>query len=77
MSTFFKLLLYAYDNGPTKKTNMATNCKMSYTRFVPILKTMILFGFLEIEDTPSGRVKITERGKRILEKMQNSDDINY
>ena len=77
MKTFYKLLLYSYDNGPQKKTNMATNCKMSYTRFVPILHQMVLFGFLEIENTPSGRVKITELGKKVLDKMQNDKDINF
>ena len=76
MKTFYKLLLYSYENGPQKKTNMATNCKMSYTRYIPILLQMVLFDFLEIENTPSGKVKITEAGKIVLEKMQNYNDIN-
>jgi len=69
MKTFYKLLLYSYEKGAQKKTNMATNCKMSYTRFIPILNTIVVFGFLEIEDTPSGRVRITELGKKVLQKM--------
>ena len=76
MKTFYKLLFYSYENGPQKKTNMATNCKMSYTRFVPILNQMILFNFLVIENTPSGRVKITQEGKEVLEKIQNDKDIH-
>ena len=77
MKTLYKLLSYSYENGPQKKTNMATNCKMSYTRFIPILNQMMLFEFLVIENTPSGRVKITEIGKKILEKMQNDKDLKY
>ena len=77
MKTFYKLLLYSFDNGPQKKTNMATNCKMSYTRFVPILHQMVLFGFLQIEESPGGKVKITELGKTILEKMQYDKDLDY
>ncbi len=59
-----------------KKTNMATHCKMSYTRFIPILNVMMAFEFLEIKEN-SVKVSITQLGKKILLKLQNdSDNIN-
>ena len=70
MKTFMKILLFSYDNGPEKKTNMATNCKMSYTRFIPILNLMMLFECLEIKKD-SDKISITEFGKKILLKLQN------
>lgn len=70
MKTFMKILLFSYDKGPEKKTNMATNCKMSYTRFIPILNLMMLFECLEIKDD-TDKISITEFGKVILMKLQN------
>jgi len=70
MKTFMKILSFSYEHGPQKKTNMATNCKMSYTRFIPILNLMILFDLLEMQST-SDKIMITEYGKTVLEKLQN------
>ena len=70
MKTFLKLLSYSYEHGPEKKTNMATNCKMSYTRFIPILNIMMLFEFLEIKEN-TDKISITQFGKNILVKLQN------
>ena len=72
-----KILLFSYENGPQKKTNMATNCKMSYTRFKPILLWMVEFGFLKIYANPTEIITITEQGKEILQKIQNNPDMNY
>jgi len=68
MRTFTKVLEFASANGPQKKTNMATNCKMSYTRFIPLLNLMMLFGFLEL-DPALEVITITQLGKEVLERL--------
>lgn len=73
MKTFLKILSFANEHGPTKRTNMATNTKMSYTRFKPILETMILMGFLIMNMNGNQTIIITELGKQVLEKLQNID----
>lgn len=72
MRTLVKVLSYALKYGAQRKTNIATNCKMSYTRFMPFLNTMVLFGLLQIIDDPSRLVSITDVGKSVLEVLQNS-----
>lgn len=71
MKTFLKILSFANEHGPTKRTNMATNTKMSYTRFKPILEIMIVFGFLIMNMNGNQTIIITELGKQVLEKLQN------
>ena len=71
MKTFLKILSFANEHGPTKRTNMATNTKMSYTRFKPILETMIVFGFLIMNMNGNQTIIITEAGKQVLERLQN------
>lgn len=70
IKTCYKVLSNALKNGAQRKTNMATNCKMSYTRFIPFLNTMVLFGLLTIIEDPVKLVTITEMGKSVLEVLQ-------
>lgn len=70
ISTLIKILEFSNTNGPQKKTNMATNCKMSYTRFIPILNIMVLLMLLEIKDAPFCEIVITECGKKLLERLR-------
>lgn len=70
ISTLIKILEFSNTNGPQKKTNMATNCKMSYTRFIPILNMMALLMLLEIKEYPLCEIVITECGKRLLEALR-------
>ena len=44
---------------------------MSYTRFKPILETMIVFGFLIMNMNGNQTIIITEAGKQVLERLQN------
>ena len=68
--TCYKVLSNALKYGSQRKTNMATNCKMSYTRFIPFLNTMVLFGLLTIIEDPVKLVSITVMGKSVLEVLQ-------
>ena len=72
MRTLKKILEFSLINGPIKKTNMATNCKMSYSRFIPILNVMGIFGLLEIIPSAGNFIVITEVGKSVLDKLQNN-----
>ena len=69
INTLIKILDFSNTHGPQKKTNMATNCKMSYTRFIPILNIMVLLMLLEISG-PFSDIVITECGKKLLEILQ-------
>ena len=68
--TLRKILEFASLHGPQKKTNMATNCKMSYSRFIPLLNVMALLGLLEIVESTGNYIVITELGKIVLERLQ-------
>ena len=70
LKTLYKVLSSAIKYGAQRKTNMATNCKMSYTRFIPFLNTMVLFGLLIITEEPFKLVSITVMGKSVLEVLQ-------
>ena len=70
INTLIKILDFSNTHGPQKKTNMATNCKMSYTRFIPILNIMALLMLLEITPGPVSEIIITEWGKKILDILQ-------
>ena len=70
ISTLLKILEFSNTNGPQKKTNMATNCKMSYTRFIPILNMMVMLALLEITNAPFCEIIITECGKRLLDRLR-------
>ena len=70
ISTLLKILEFSNTHGPQKKTNMATNCKMSYTRFIPILNMMALLMLLEITPGPVSEIVITECGKKLLEMLR-------
>lgn len=70
MKTCLRVLSNSLKYGAQRKTNMATNCKMSYTRFIPFLNTMELFGLLLVLDDPVKLVTITEMGKSVLEVLQ-------
>lgn len=73
VKTLKKILDYSYKNGPQRKTNMATNCKMSYTRFVPYLNIMVILNLLEIVDNNGYFVKITELGRWVIDQLDNID----
>ena len=77
MRTLKKILEFSLSHGPQKKTNMATSCKMSYSRFIPVLNVMILLGLLEMCKTPTTIIVITQSGKNILDQLQNNKDINF
>ena len=77
MKTMFKILSISYKKGPQKKTNMATFCNMSYTRFIPHLNTIKLFTFMEvIENNPTEFIQITELGKIVLQKLKDTGKYN-
>ncbi len=72
MRTLKKILEFGVAHGPQKKTNMATNCKMSYSRFIPILNIMDILGLLEVVKTTGNYIVITDSGKKVLDKLQNN-----
>ena len=73
LRTLKKILEFSLIHGPQKKTNMATNCKMSYSRFIPLLNIMDILGLLEIIES---FIVITESGKSVLDKLQNNITID-
>ena len=75
MRTLKKLLEFSLTNGPQKKTNMATRCKMSYSRFIPVLNMMIMLGLLDFDENYSSNILITESGKKILEQLQENSEL--
>ncbi len=72
MRTLVKILEFSLTNGPIKKTNMATNCKMSYSRFIPVLNMMGILGLIEIIENTGNYIVITDFGKKVLDKLQNN-----
>ena len=70
--TLKKILEFGATHGPQKKTNMATKCKMSYSRFIPILNIMDILGLLEVVKTTGNYIVITDSGKKVLDKLQNN-----
>lgn len=70
--TLKKILEFSSMHGPQKKTNMATNCKMSYSRFIPLLNVMGILGLLEIIESTGNYIVITDFGKNVLEQLQNN-----
>ena len=73
VKTLKKILDYSNTNGPQRKTNIATHCKMNYTRFIPYLNVMIMLNLLENFDN---NVRITEFGKWILNEIEKNTDHN-
>lgn len=76
VKTLKKILEYSITNGPQRKTNMATNCKMSYTRFVPYLNILVIMNLLEIFENNGYFVKITELGRCVIDELENIDHSN-
>lgn len=76
LRTLKKILEFSLTNGPQKKTNMATNCKMSYSRFIPLLNIMEMFGLVEIVKSTGNYIVITDNGKIVLEKLQNNEMVD-
>jgi len=72
MRTLKKILEFSLINGPIKKTNMATNCKMSYSRFIPLLNVMDMLGLLEVIESTGNFIVITDWGKNVLNKLENN-----
>lgn len=72
LRTLKKILEFSSVHGPQKKTNMATNCKMSYSRFIPLLNIMGILGLLEVIESPASFIVITDFGKIVLEKLENN-----
>ncbi len=77
VKTLKKILDHSYKKGPQRKTNMATNCKMSYTRFVPYLNIMVIMNLLEIVDSNGYFVIITELGRWVIDQLDNIDHSDY
>lgn len=77
VKTLKKILDYSITNGPQRKTNMATHCKMSYTRFIPYLNMMIILNLLEIFDNNGFFVKITELGRWVIDQLDNIDHTDH
>jgi predicted transcriptional regulator len=72
MQTLKKILEFSLTNGPIKKTNMATRCKMSYSRFIPLLNIMDILGLLDVIKETGNYIVITDFGKTVLDKLQNN-----
>ena len=73
MKTLIKILSLSYKIGPQKKTNMATYCNMSYTRFIPILNMLKLFEFMEVkENNPTEFIQITQLGIDVLKRLTDT-----
>ncbi len=70
VKTLKKILNYSNANGPQRKTNMATHCKMSYTRFIPYLNIMIILNLLELYNNNGVFVRITELGRWVLDQLE-------
>jgi len=77
IKTLKKILDYSYKKGPQRKTNMATNCKMSYTRFVPYLNIMVIMNLLEIVDNDGYFIIITELGRWVIDQLDNIDHSDH
>ncbi len=73
MRTLKKILKYSQDNGPQKKTNLATYTGMSYSRFILLLNMSIMMNFVVMLEEPSLLVAITEPGKVFLEKLLKNE----
>lgn len=73
LKTLQKILEYCNFNGRQRRTNLATCCKMCYSRFIPYLNISLYFGLLQIIEDNGKFVIITETGKIVLEKLQNID----
>lgn len=77
VNTLKKILNYSIKNGPQRKTNMATHCKMSYTRFIPYLNIMVILNLLEIVDNNGYFVIITELGRWVIDQLDSIDHIDH
>jgi len=73
VKTLKKILNYSIRNGSQRKTNMATHCKMSYTRFIPYLNIMVIMNLLEIFEDDGYFVRITELGSLVINELENID----
>ena len=76
LRTLKKILEFSLTNGPQKKTNMATNCKMSYSRFIPLLNIMEILGLLDVVKSTGNYIVITDIGKIVLEKLQKNQMVD-
>lgn len=72
VKTLMKVLRYSMDHGAQKKTNMATNCKMSYSRLIPLLNIMYRLDLMETLTDKSDRIAITEFGKEVLLDLEKN-----
>lgn len=73
VKTVKKILDYSNKIGAQRKTNMATHCKMSYTRFIPYLNILIIMNLLEIIENKGFFVIITELGRCVIDQLNNID----
>lgn len=73
LQTLKKILEYCNFNGQQRRTNLATCCKMCYSRFIPYLNLSVYFGLLKIIENNGKYIIITPTGKFVLEKLQNMD----
>ena len=73
IKTLKKILNYSIRNGPQRKTNMATHCKMSYSRFIPYLNIMVIMNLLEIFEDDGYFVNVTELGRWVINQLENID----
>lgn len=76
LRTLKKILEFSSMHGPQKKTNMATNCKMSYSRFIPLLNIMEILGLLDVVKSTGNYIVITDIGKIVLEKLQKNQMVD-
>jgi len=72
IKTMMKVLRYSQDHGAQKKTNMATNCKMSYSRFIPLLRVMFMLEVMQTLDDATDKIIITEFGKTVLADLEKN-----
>ena len=73
LKTLENILDYCNLNGAQRRTNLATGCNMSYTRFIPYLNLLEYFGMLKILKKEGEFILITESGKSALKKLQDLD----
>ena len=75
LRTLKKILEFSLIHGPQKKTNMATNCKMSYSRFIPVLNIMEMLELVEIIESTGNYIVITHSNDTQTLYAHNSSNI--
>lgn len=78
MDSIIKILIHLEE--PKRITNLVDSMRMSHTRVVPIINTLVIFGFIKSQYIPSNlRNKehrkfssyvLTNKGREVLKRIQ-------